>query len=156
MPHSWHGTWHAPTGTKHSLNPFSWSCCSLSPTKTTQVCVKTVFKVKQYIQPYGSPNTRLCAVTIEMFLYFIFRRYSFLKAFPRGVYHWLVLTAGLLLFILLNSTACIQHHPLLFPPSWSSCSWIFFFSFHSLSALVHSLLTLWSLNLCPQIYLHCH
>lgn len=60
--------------TKHSLDPF---CSCYLSYQTTLVCIKIVFKVKQYVQQYGSPNTRLCAVTMEMVLYFIFSTYRF-------------------------------------------------------------------------------
>ena len=56
--------------------------------------------------------TRLCAVTMEMVLYFIFSRYRFLKAFPWGLHSWLVLKAAFLLLTQLISTAFIEH-PLL-------------------------------------------
>lgn len=81
--------------------------------------VNVKIKVKQHVQRCGSPNTRLHAVTIEMTLYIIFRRYSFLKAFPWGLYPWLVFKAALFLFIQLTSTAFIEYHPPLFLPSSS-------------------------------------
>lgn len=80
----------------------------------SSVCKNKVFQVKQCVQWYGSPNTRLYAVTMEIVLYFIFKRYSFLKAFPWGLYPWLVPTAALRLFIQWNATAFIMHCPLLF------------------------------------------
>lgn len=105
----------AHTETRHSLDPFC-RCCCLWPHNSSE-CKNKVFKVKQYVQRYGSPNTRLCAVTMEMALHFIFRRYSFLEAFPWGLYPWLVLMAALPLFIQLNSTLLLSITLLPFLPA---------------------------------------
>lgn len=62
------------------------------------LCKNKVFQIKQCVLWSESPNTRLCAVTMEIVLYFDFKRYSFKKAFPWGLYPWLVPTVALLLF----------------------------------------------------------
>lgn len=80
--------------------------------------------------------TRLCAVTMEMVLYFIFGRYRFLKAFPWGLHSWLALKAAFLLLIQLISTAFIEHPPPLYPLGSSSHCFCFIFFFLASSYLV--------------------